>query len=198
MISWTAFTRLADTNFLMPVAAILAIWLACARAWKSVIWWCLLFGVGLFIVVATKVAYVGWGIGISSIDFTGFSGHAMRATSVAPVLIYILLQRQSCRIQLIGLLMAIGFGIVIGISRVVINAHSVSEVIGGCVLGAGISLGFIWLCRHRPAFSFDRSFILIGLILLMPTLTLKPAPTEHWIEKIAIYLAGSARPVIRH
>lgn len=196
MISWITFTKLADTNFTMPLAAVLAIWLAGARAWKLCFIWCLLFGIGILLVVATKIAYIGWGIGIPAIDFAGISGHAMRATAIAPVMVYLLLQKQTQRLQIIGLVLGIGFGIAIGISRLVIHVHSVSEVVSGCALGAIISLGFIWIVRQWPIL-FDRRLLLIGVLLLLPTLTLKPAPTESWLEGVAMYLAGKDRAVLQ-
>lgn len=191
MISWLAFTKLADTNFTLPLAALLAIWLACAREWKSAFWWCLLFGFGLLIVAATKIAYVGWGIGIASVDFKGFSGHAMRAATIAPPLIYILLQRQTQQIRLAGLLCAIGFSIAICISRLVLGAHSVSEAISGLLFGLLISFCFIWTCSQRPATTFDRRLLIAGLILLLPLVSMEPAPTESWIQRVAVALAGS-------
>jgi membrane-associated phospholipid phosphatase len=196
MISWLTFTKLADSNFTMPLAALLAAWLAGARAWKACLLWCLLFGAGIVLVVATKIAYIGWGAGIAAIDFTGISGHAMRATAIAPVLIYLLLQKQTQRLQNIGLLIALGFGLAIGISRLAIHVHSVSEVVSGCVLGAIVSLCYIHLVRHR-AIVFDRKLLVIGVLALLPVLTLKPAPTDSWMEGVAMYLSGKERAALQ-
>ena len=196
MVSWLTFTKLADSNFTMPLAALLAAWLAGARAWKPCLIWCLLFGTGIVLVVATKIAYIGWGTGIAAIDFTGISGHAMRATAIAPVLIYLLLQKQTQRLQNIGLLIGLGFGLAIGISRLAIHVHSVSEVVSGCVLGALVSLGFIRLVRHR-AIVFDRKLLVIGVLALLPLLTLKPAPTDSWMEGVAMYLSGKERAALQ-
>lgn len=195
---WLSFTRLADTNLTVPAAAVLAAWLLCARAWRSCICWCLLFGFGLFIVAATKIAYAGWGIGIASIDFKGFSGHAMRAASIMPALMYLLLQRWTQKSQAIGLWFGIGFAIAIGISRLVLGVHSVSEVITGLLLGLLISLSFIRYCSRQPLIVFRHGFLVTALLLLLPLLALKPAPTESWIVRIAIALAGEDRaPEIR-
>lgn len=194
MISWAAFTKLADTNFTMPLAGLLAAWLAGARAWKPLMLWCLLFGFGFLLVVATKLAYIGWNIGIADIHFTGISGHAMRATAIAPALIYLLLQKQSARMQATGLIIGIGFGIAIGISRLAIQVHSVSEVVSGCILGAVVSLLFAW-CIYRPI-AFDRRLLLIGVFALLPVLALEPAPTESWLERMAIHLTGENRATL--
>lgn len=196
MISWLTFTKLADSNFTMPLAALLAAWLAGARAWKACLLWCLLFGTGIVLVVATKIAYIGWGAGIAAIDFTGISGHAMRAMAIAPVLLYLLLQKQTRQIQLFGLLMAIGFGLAIGISRLAIHVHSVSEVVSGCMLGAVVSLGYIRLVRQQTI-TFDRKLLVIGVLALLPVLTLKPAPTESWMEGVAMYLSGKERAALQ-
>ncbi len=193
MIFWAAFTKLADSNFTMPLAALLAIWLAGARAWKPFFLWCLLFGSAIVLVVATKIAYIGWGAGIAAINFTGISGHTMRATAITPALMALLLQNQSRQILQLGLLAGIGFGIAIGISRLAIHVHSVSEVVSGCLLGAVIGLGFAYLIRGKEI-ALNRKLLIICITALLPVLTLKPAPTESWMENVAYYLSGKERP----
>lgn len=192
---WHLFTKLADTNLTVPAAAILAAWLVCGGAWKASLRWCLLFGAGLFLVAATKVAYAGWGIGIASIDFKGFSGHAMRAASIMPAVMYVLLQRQSPLSQKIGLWFGIGFAVAIGISRLVLGVHSVSEVVTGLPLGFAVAFGFIAYCRRQPSIAFRHGFLVAALLLLLPLLTLKPAPTESWIVRVSIALAGEEHAV---
>ena len=86
MIPWIKFTSYGDTMVMIPAAFIILVWLTVGRAWRMAIWWCLLLIAGLVLVAATKIAFVGWGVGIRSIDFTGISGHAMRATAVLPVI----------------------------------------------------------------------------------------------------------------
>lgn len=188
MTFWLTFTKLADTNFTMPLAVSLAVWLACARAWKPCFGWCMLFGSGIFLVVATKVAYIGWGIGIASIEFTGISGHAMRATSIALALIAVTLQKQSDLWRGAGLAAGLAFGMAIGFSRLVIQVHSISEVVAGCVLGAIVGLAFERMTRDK-LITLDRRTLVIGVIALLPLLALKPAPTESWLEKMEHYLA---------
>ena len=190
MIFWAAFTKLADTNFTMPLAALLAVWLLSARAWKPFFLWSFLFGSGIFLVVATKVAYVGWGIGIASVDFKGFSGHAMRAATLAPPLAYFLTQGQTFRVRQIGVLIGVAFAIAICISRLALGVHSVSEAISGLLLGLVISFSFILLCNPKPVITSNPRLLAIGLIALLPVLTVKPAPTSDWIERTAIHLAG--------
>src|SRR5712692_9155992 len=91
MISWMKITGFGGTAVMMPAAAVIVAWLLAGRAWRMALWWCLLFSFGIGIVVATKLAFIGWGIGVRSLDFTGISGHSMRATAVIPVMLYLLL-----------------------------------------------------------------------------------------------------------
>ncbi|MEB0165436.1 phosphatase PAP2 family protein, partial [Glaciimonas sp. CA11.2] len=124
-----SITRLADTTVMLPLAAACTVWLACGRAWRMAFWWCLLFALGLTLVAATKIAFIGWGIGIQALDFTGFSGHAMRTTAVMPVLFYLLLQKSSPTVRTLGVVLGIALGVLIGISRLAVQVHSVSEVV---------------------------------------------------------------------
>ncbi len=188
---WILFTKLAGTNFTLPAAALLAVWLACADAWRLTIWWCVLFAVGILIVTASKVAYVGWGIGIAAIDFKGFSGHAMRAASIAPPIAYLLLQKLAFSQRRLGLLIGISFAIAICISRLVLGVHSASEVISGLLLGLAVAFIFIMLCEQRKVIAGQRRFLTIGLLALLPTLLMPPAPTSSWIVDVAIHVAGS-------
>lgn len=188
---WIAFTRLADTNLTIPAAAVLTVWLLCARTWRTCLLWCVLFGGGLFLVAATKIAYAGWGIGIAFIDFKGFSGHAMRAASLAPVLMHVLLQRRSRTVLTAGVVFGVLFALGIGISRLVLQVHSVSEVVTGWMLGFAIAWLFIRFCAHHPTITFDRRSLALATLFLLPLLILKPAPTESWIVRIAIALAGT-------
>lgn len=76
--------------------------------------------------------------------------------------------------------------------------HSVSEVITGLLLGAVISLGFVWYCQQRAVMVFDRKLLVIGAIALLPILSLEPAPTEGWIERVASYLSGKELIKLHH
>ncbi|GGI20516.1 phosphatase PAP2 family protein [Oxalicibacterium faecigallinarum] len=196
---WAIFTKLGDTNFTLPVALLLAIWLAAARHWRLALWWCILFGTGLFIVTASKVAYVGWGIGIASIDFRGFSGHAMRTATIAPPLAYLLFQHRNPETVRRGFLLGAAFGIAICISRLILGVHSVSEAVSGLLLGLFIAMLFVMLCERAQPVQASRLPLMIGLFALLPALLARPAPTQGWIEQVAIQLAGDRhRDEIHH
>ncbi|WP_246542337.1 phosphatase PAP2 family protein [Collimonas antrihumi] len=159
--------------------------------------WCFLFTFGLVLVAVTKIAFVGWGIGIQSLDFTGFSGHAMRATAVMPVLFYLLLQKAPPLARLSGVILGFALGVIIGISRLVVHAHSVSEAVTGCLVGGMVALSFFWLSRSLPKPELHRWLIVLTLIPVFLTAQAKPAPTERWLNGVALYISGHDKPFAR-
>lgn len=185
---------------MLPAAALCLIWLLMGGAKRLALRWCVLLAAGLALVAITKIAFVGWGIGIASLDFTGISGHAMRATAIMPVLLYLASTDASRRLRL-GLV-GIGtlFGVLIGVSRLMIHVHSPSEVIAGCLLGAGVSTAFlaVMLSEPPPFFQVPRKYALPLLLLLFwPIFIAKPAPTERWLNAVALALSGHEKPYQR-
>ncbi len=197
MIPWGHITSVADTVVTLPAAATIAVWLGAGRAWRMALWWCALFISGLALVAATKIAFIGWGIGVSALDFMGMSGHAMRAIAVFPVIFYLVLQRSPRAVRISGVSLGILIGILVGVSRVVLDFHSMSEVLAGCAMGAVVSLGFIWIARGMPRPYVNRWLIAFGLFALLPTSYAKPAPTNLWMNAIALYLSGNEMPYDR-
>lgn len=197
MVSWFTITGLGDTVVMMPAAAAIAVWLALTRAWRLALLWCLLFGLGLFAVLATKIAFVGWGIGIRALDFTGISGHAMRACAVLPVLCFLGLRGAAPALRHGGLLLGFALGALVSISRLAVHAHSVSEVVAGAALGLLISLAFLRYCRTRRALAIPRWLLAFSLLALLPTSHAEPAPTTRWINDVALFLSGHERPFER-
>lgn len=179
-----------------PAGMAITAWLALNRAWKLVMWWILLFIGGMGLVVATKIAFVGWGIGIRSLNFTGFSGHAMRATAVAPVFFYMLLEKNSRPYKIAGIITGLAFGVLISYSRLVVHAHSVSEAVTGCLLGGAIALVFIGII-DQCKLELNRWVIVMSIAVLLASPSIPPAPTQRWITVTALYLSGHSSPYTR-
>lgn len=199
MLPWITVTKLADTIVLLPAAVFCLAWLLTAGAKRLALWWCLLLLSGLSLVAITKIAFFGWGVGISSLDFIGISGHAMRASAIMPVLLYALVSNASAYKRLMAVGAGIGFGVLISVSRLMVHAHSVSEVVSGFLLGAVVSAVFLWRLIHampvappRPAYT-----VLLLLLLLMPFFGAKPTPTERWLKYVALTLSGHDKPYSR-
>lgn len=191
---WNTVSFTADMSVLGPAGVAIAVWLLVSRQWRLVLGWSLWYGGGMLLVVLSKLAFIGWGLGSAEFDFTGFSGHAMRAGAVFPVLMYVVLQRAPRSWRLAGVLFGVAYAVLVAISRVVVHAHSVSEAVSGCVLGLAMAFGFMWQARGAVNFAVSHALALASLALMvLITFKAEPMPTEDWLQKIALRLSGHER-----
>jgi hypothetical protein len=182
---------------MLPTVLAIAGWLWFAYPWRITALWLALIGAACALVACTKVAFLGWGLGIRSIDFTGISGHTMLSTAVIPVLLYVALLATRHATRLAGLAAGLGLGLLVGLARLALQAHSVSEVVSGCVLGASVSLSFVALIHRREPQRSAPFLTPLSLLLLTFSLHDLRVPTQHWVTEIALTLSGHERPYIR-
>lgn len=197
MIPWHSLTFVGDSLITMPAALAIILWLATAGAWRLALNWCVLFGLGSFVVLASKIAFIGWGISLPGLDFTGVSGHAMRACAVLPVLAWLLLQSAGPALRRTGLLLAMTLALLISISRLVLHFHSLSEVVTGIGLGTLVSIAFIRRFQGCPSLRLQRWVVGLTILGLIPSTYAEPAPTQQWLTHMALYLSGHDRPYVR-
>ena len=57
----------------------------------------LCFGAASLVVLVSKLAFLGWGIGSARLNFTGFSGHTMLSAAVWPVALWLVASRATHR-----------------------------------------------------------------------------------------------------
>lgn len=132
-LSWTTLSLLGDSRLLLPTAAVLVGIGACQQCRWAVRWAMALSVLGL-VVLASKLAFLGWGIGVPALDFTGFSGHAALSAAVWPVVGHLLGRGGAARRWAVAA--GVALAAAIGVSRLPLNAHSWSEVTGGWLIGA--------------------------------------------------------------
>jgi membrane-associated phospholipid phosphatase len=197
LVTWTAITDLGDSALMAPMALIVAVWLLVSRAWRGAVAWLALFGLGALLVVGTKIGYLGWGIGIRSLDFTGISGHAMTATSTLTVAGYLTGDRYSKFVAALGACLGCVLAVMIAISRVVLGFHSPAEAVIGCALGFSIAVATIGMIREYPKVATVPFVFIFALVALVIIVHGKEAPTENLITRMAHYLSGRSIPFTR-
>lgn len=197
MISWSALTAIGDSKVMLPAAAFILAWLASAGARKAALWWCLLFGSAFVLVVFTKLAFIGWGLGIPALDFTGISGHSMRAAAIIPVLSFLVFQGANARV--LRACVAGGFllGVLIAMSRVMVDAHSVSEAVAGVAVGTVVSAAFLRIAMSMQPLVINRNLVASCMVVLGVLMLTKPAPTKLWLKEAGMYLSGRDQPFSR-
>lgn len=197
MMIWWTISLLGSMAVMAPAGIVIAAWLVAGRRWRLALDWCLLFGAGMALVVATKVAFIGWGIGVGAVELAGFSGHAMRAGAIFPVAFYVALKNAGARWRQAGVALGVLCAVLVGISRLVLHVHSVSEVLTGGLLGLAVAGAFIWRARAVDEVVLSRGLVMLSLCALLFTLRAEPLPTEHWMTRLALFLSGHERPFTR-
>jgi membrane-associated phospholipid phosphatase len=194
---WYSITSLGSAGLTLPLAIAIALWLALGYSWRMAAGWLLLLGAAIGVVTVTKLAFLGWGVGVRELDFTGVSGHAMLSTAVYPVALFLMLLPARPALRLVGVLIGLAAGIAVGLSRVVLDAHSPSEAITGCIVGALTALMFVrWSWDAEPG-RLSAVPVTVSLVMLFVGLHGVHVPTQRWVTHIALKVSGHDRPFIR-
>ncbi|AFJ45609.1 phosphatase PAP2 family protein [Shimwellia blattae] len=197
-MSWSSVTFLGDSTLLLPSAALLFV-AALFSSRRQVAWqWALAFGVTGAIVCSSKLAFMGWGIGIRALDFTGFSGHTALSACFWPVFLWLVCSRLLPRFRHLGAVLGYGVAATVGISRLMIHVHSPAEVVAGFALGCTASAAFLLWQRRVSLALLSGLGLAAALVVPMVILTTgSKAPTQSLLENIAVQLSSKARPYIR-
>ena len=195
---WGQITRLGEAQVLLPAMALALVWLwrqpggpPLARTWL------LATGVVVAITTASKVAFLGFAIGIAPLDFTGFSGHAMFAAALMPVLVRLAAGPRSAAARRCVLLLGYLLALAVAVSRVKVGAHSVSEVASGYLLGAAASALALQAGRW-PALHLARWMPVALLAWALVAVVGAPASRTHdAVTRLSLALSGRAQPYQR-
>lgn len=197
MTLWQTLGAIGSLAVTGPIGVAIAFWLLAGRSWCLTLSWCLLFGIGMGLVVMTKVAFLGWGVGVASVEFAGFSGHAMRSAAVFPVAAFLAFRSSGVAAQRLALLAGVALAVLIAVSRVHTGAHSVSESVTGCLLGLAVAAAFIWQANDAQHMALSRVLVALCIPVLLVAPRVDPVPTEEWMERLAMYLSGRDQPYTR-
>ncbi len=194
---WLQLTAFGDSAVLAPGALIIAAWLAAGQAWRGALRWCSLFGLGLLLTVSSKIAFIGWGIGVRAIDFTGVSGHTMLATSIYGTGLWLAVPRSQPGLRTMGMVVGLLAGGLIGLSRLALDVHSPAEVVAGFVIGALVCLGFVASSQDMARPGISPLMMVTVWVMVMAGLYGDKAPTDNLIDQAALRLSGHERPFRR-
>jgi len=195
---WSTLTRLGEAPILVPFVMLCALALALRPHGRDVAgWWSASFVVAALVTLATKVAFLGWGIGSAALDFTGVSGHAMCAAAVYPTLLSAVTRDRRRRWRVLAIGAGVVLALLIGWSRIVLGAHSASEIVAGLLLGgaaAALTLRFASPLSPR----------LPALTLIVPCAALLAVPgpvsaqaSHGTVVRLSLALSGRTVPYSR-
>ena len=195
--AWQLFSRLGEAQILLPATATvtLALWRQ-HQGRMLAAWWLALLAAAALLTTASKVAFIGWGIGSAALDFTGISGHAMFAAAVYPLLLGALAPAAAPRVRWLAVATGALLALLIGISRVLVQAHSVSEVLMGLALGGAVGVVALLQVPLRVRIS-PWLAPLTGLWLASTLAYAPPSQTHPMVTRLALVLSGRAAPHTR-
>ena len=194
---WGVITRLGSAGLILPLLALVATCLWTSNQKSAVRIWLSALALAVLATMTTKVLFLGWGLGIAFLDFTGISGHALLASSVLPVFFNWLLAADQRRYSAPGVALGFLTSMVVGVSRIVLGAHSSSEVVIAEVLGVAVSILALHALEgpvERPGFARLSSLV---LFLALGTTTANYLPTHDWEIKLSTLLSGHHKPYTR-
>jgi membrane-associated phospholipid phosphatase len=197
MMWWHWLSVIGSLAVTGPIGVAIVVWLLAGKSWRLTAIWLALFGAGMALVVATKMAFIGWGVGVESVEFAGFSGHAMRAAAVFPVAGFLATRSSSRQLHWLGTAVGVVLAVLIAISRVYVRAHSPSEAVTGCLLGLAVAAVFIWYASTEHHMALSRLLVLLCIPILLVAPRVEPIPAEQWITKAALFLSGRDKPFTR-
>lgn len=195
---WHAVSRLGEAQVMLPAAFVVLLWLAVRPSARPLAgWWLLTMSVAVGITTASKVAFIGYGWGSAEFDFTGASGHAMFSAVVYPLLLWVLVAARSPAWQRGALGLGTLLCVMVGISRLMLGVHSMSEVLAGWALGGGAAV--IVLLLARPPASRMPAWLplAVPVMLLCVGTTAPPSKTHDLVTQLSLKLSGRATPYTR-
>ncbi len=138
----TALDFLGSAWVTAPVMVAVAVYLAWRKRWEGFVYWGVAMVLSQFLVGVTKAAYGRARPPLSLVGTTGYSfpsGHAVAGAAVAIALVIVLVPAGPRRRNLE--MLASAFAVIMGLSRVYLRAHWLSDVVAGVALGAAVAVG---------------------------------------------------------
>ena len=192
--AWRIVTHLGSASLLLPTLAITAAGLHVSGQARALRVWLLALGAAAAATTLSKILFFGWGIGSATLDFTGISGHTLLATAILPILFSWLLSTNNGppgrRLRVTGFALGLAISIAVAVSRVVLGAHSPSEVVSAWLLGLAVSVLTLKAMQsqdRRPWFA-----ILAPAVLLLASgqTAANYIPTHQWEVRLALLMSG--------
>ncbi len=193
-MSWSDILHLGDLGLTVPAAGAVAAWLLAARAWRAAVGWCLVFGLALALVAATKIAFLGWATRLPALDYKAVSGHAASFTAVFPTLVFLLLRPCGSRLRLAGTAATVALGSLVAAALVHAGEHTVAEALGGWLIGAGAAVCGIHLAGDVAVPPPGKAVLFCAVTCIGVVLLMRRVSVGWWMVKVALALSGNPRP----
>lgn len=182
---------------MFPIALVIAGWLWLVRARAACMVWLLTVLCTYALVGASKILFKGWGIGLPSLNIAVFSGHAMNACLMVPVLASMLARQIDPRLRWPAALAGTAFGVWFAATLVGNVIHPMAEAIIGALIGSCAALGFLLVLERWRIPRLGPVVLVPGLMLIVLAAAAPKFTAEYWLDQVATSLSGATKP-FRH
>ncbi|WP_236690546.1 MULTISPECIES: hypothetical protein [Pseudomonas] len=182
---------------MFPIALVIAGWLWFSGARAACAVWLLTVLCAYALVGASKILFKGWGIGLPSLNIAVFSGHAMNACLMMPVLASVLARQIHPRLRWPAALAGLGFGVWFAATLVGNVIHPMAEAIMGAVIGGSAAFAFLLVLERWNLRRLGLAALVPGLMLIVLAASAPKFTAEHWLDQVATSLSGATKP-FRH
>jgi membrane-associated phospholipid phosphatase len=178
-------TDFGDLAVLLPLAAVMLVWLLAQRQRRGLLGWTLAVGLCTGVTAVLKIYF---SVCALSPELQSPSGHTSFSMLVYGGIALVIAAESSGWQRLVALTGGTGLIGGIAISRIVLGAHSPMEVALGMVIGAIAVAIFAWgYLSHKPAKRSLRPLI-VTLVLLAVLLHGQELHAEEMLHAIGRYL----------
>ncbi|WP_310622046.1 bifunctional DedA family/phosphatase PAP2 family protein [Flexibacterium corallicola] len=174
----TGFTMMGDAFVTVAVAAVAIAYLLHKKAWRRAAGVLIAVGSSALFVTITKAILererpIALYEGASSFSFP--SGHTTINTVLMGVLAVLIAHDRSARSKTVIYTLTAAYSILMGFSRIYLNAHWLSDVLAGLIFGAGITAAFAFVFGHVHNEKVGRNilaFLVVGTILAVSSINM--------------------------
>ncbi len=125
-----------------PIMITVSVYLVWRKRWEGLVYWILSMALSQVMIGPIKALYARPRPPLPLVETTGYSfpsGHAVAGAAIAISLVVVLVPAGPRRRNLE--MIAAAFAVIMGLSRVYLRAHWLSDVVAGVALGAAVAIG---------------------------------------------------------
>lgn len=168
-MSWSV-TNLGDPALLIPASALLLAYLVLARLWWAATAWMTALALCVALTILAKIVFGLCGAQFSIADIQSPSGHTSLSATFYGCAALMISAAERQRTQLILFITSMLLVVAIGITRVLLHAHTPEEVFLGFAIGLCCVAWFAFrFMRHAAAPLSWRSFAFAAVALVILT-----------------------------
>lgn len=187
----------AGITVMIPALLAVAVWLSYSASRRLALLWLAVVVAAYGAVTVSKLLFKGWGHGLEALNIAVFSGHAMNACLVTPVLLSLLARQWHPLLRWPAAGLALLGGWYFSVTVVAPYVHPLPEAIAGALIGGLGSMSFLALAERSDIRPLPARAVAMGLTVIAVCASLPKYTAEGLLNHFAITLSGAEEPYLK-